>query len=517
MNKYMFIFLMILALCVSPIVAQSNGGDNGNNGNNNPPQYNTVAQQFMTEVTDFTTQYLTNVQGLNSQAYLTELDAIASQIPADADLSHFNPQAYLDGIAPQVSSMVSTINGYTQRGAYTTDNYLKEVANFLVKEYLKDMRNGVTDIDTATYINDISIINERYSSELDLLAHPPTGGESGGAAFNPTDHLDQVAGAKQKRAIEIEVLWLGVGNHWSGRNMQSLLYAFQSRYGSNAVAQADLSDLQYMWPQSAEVYLQNAAYNGNWYSGANARDEQTGSYRNEYFANEYGNMMTRDQATGNSFYNSQMNLTQGQSGNIQNEGSYNNRSWNYRYNNGTYTTIRITTNGHQYSLQETVFTSPLILDLDGDGKLEASNGKWLPHLYENTKLVEFDMNGDGFVDLCEWVGPNDGLLLVQSDEVTGNNFFGNAGGFLSGYEKLSLLDKNGDQKISGEELKPLSVWQDKNGNAKTDAGEVTSVEKLGITEIQVTHQEYVSSFVQNGASKKVWDWYPCLFEVKRTK
>jgi len=161
--------------------------------------------------------------------------------------------------------------------------------------------------------------------------------------------------------------------------------------------------------------------------------------------------------------------------------------------------------------------------MDGDGKLQASRGKHLPHDYKGSKVVEFDMNGDGFIDITEWVGPNDGLLIAYNPRkaLNANQLFGNAGGFVDGFEKLSLYDKNNDKVISGEELKNLSIWQDKNGNAKVDKGEITSVSKLGIISISLNHRLYVSHFIQlkNGkkTKKRMWDWYPTIFYVKRKK
>lgn len=186
-----------------------------------------------------------------------------------------------------------------------------------------------------------------------------------------------------------------------------------------------------------------------------------------------------------------------------------------------YQQLTVVTNGHQYNIWAYGTTTPLVLDMDGDGKLEASQGEWLPHgLTKNGKLVDFDINGDGFDELVEWVGANDGVLLVynKNEKVNGSNMFGTIGvQFTNGYEKLSTLDKNKDNKLEGEELKSLSVWQDRNGNAIVDAGEVTSVQELGITQMQTTHNNLVSSFVQNGKTKTMWDWNPVTIMAKKKK
>lgn len=184
--------------------------------------------------------------------------------------------------------------------------------------------------------------------------------------------------------------------------------------------------------------------------------------------------------------------------------------------------VQITTSsGHRYTIYAYDTSTPLVLDLDGDQKLEASNGQHLPHEANrtNTKWTEFDINGDGFDELIEWVGPNDGLLIVYNgnQKVTGADLFGDAKGYVDGYEQLATLDSNGDSKVSGDELKTLSVWQDKNGNAKVDAGEVTSVKELGISEIGCSHTNMISYFIRNNKTYLMWDWYPTMLMVKKTR
>jgi hypothetical protein len=182
--------------------------------------------------------------------------------------------------------------------------------------------------------------------------------------------------------------------------------------------------------------------------------------------------------------------------------------------------LEITTGGRQYTVYAYGTVTPIVLDLDGNGKLDASGGKWLPHtLDKKANLVAFDINGDGFEELVEWIGSNDGLLITynEGEEVSGNNLYGTAGGFASGFEKLSLLDKNNDKKLTGDELATLSVWQDKNGNAIVDSGEVTSLSNMGITCISLAHDHLTTYFTQNGKNKRLWDWNPVTIMVKRRR
>jgi len=106
--------------------------------------------------------------------------------------------------------------------------------------------------------------------------------------------------------------------------------------------------------------------------------------------------------------------------------------------------------------------SPIILDLDGSGEPDVANHEWLPHApkFYTQHMTVFDMIGNGVPILTEWVGPHAGILCVpdQNGKVTSAlQLFGTAGGFDDGYEKLSLLDKNHDGVLTGDELKGLYV------------------------------------------------------------
>ena len=164
---------------------------------------------------------------------------------------------------------------------------------------------------------------------------------------------------------------------------------------------------------------------------------------------------------------------------------------------------------------------PIVLDLDGDGKLEASKGNYLPHdlCVPESELVAFDMNADGFDELVEWVGANDGLLVhdITNNEVSGKNLFGDINGFKDGFEQLATLDANKDDALTGEELAGLAVWQDKNRNAKIDDGELHTLESLGITKLNVKAIELTATFERNGKYYMMWDWNPVTIMVKKTK
>jgi len=129
------------------------------------------------------------------------------------------------------------------------------------------------------------------------------------------------------------------------------------------------------------------------------------------------------------------------------------------------------------------FGLPLVVDLDGDG-------------VDLTPLTQsktfFDMRGDGFREHTGWVGPGDGLLVVdfnhngQVDDINEISFarFGAPGA--TDLEGLAAaFDSNHDGVIDARDARfgELMVWQDANQNGQTDPGELTSLTERGITSI----------------------------------
>lgn len=185
------------------------------------------------------------------------------------------------------------------------------------------------------------------------------------------------------------------------------------------------------------------------------------------------------------------------------------------------TTTATTTTDTTYTVTGELYSSPIILDLVGSGTIEASQGHWQPHpnsFYPKSRRL-FDFFGNGFPVAMEWVGPNDGLLVQPKADgtVDGSCLFGNATGYTHGYEHLATLDTNLDGKVAGKELAGLSVWQDKNTNAKCEPGELRSVKELKITEFNLRHKDFKSSYVMNGKTQAMFDWWPTMFEIKKNK
>lgn len=170
--------------------------------------------------------------------------------------------------------------------------------------------------------------------------------------------------------------------------------------------------------------------------------------------------------------------------------------------------------------------SPILLDMDGNGKADVKNGEWKPHADKGdigARKVNFDLDGDGKKELTEWTGGKDGLLLKLNDqqvadykkngrlEVSGKELYGDQGGkYKDGYEKMSkLADTDQDGTLSGKELDNHYVWQDGDRDGVIDKGEMRSTKEAGITRVNTTHNgDYQSQFEMNGEQRKSWDWWP---------
>ena len=126
--------------------------------------------------------------------------------------------------------------------------------------------------------------------------------------------------------------------------------------------------------------------------------------------------------------------------------------------------------------------SPLVMDLDGDGiELTDHNG--------TTTTTFFDIDADGFAEQTAWVGDNDGLLAIDSNENgridDASELFGTA--TVDGFAKLAELDSNGDLIIDANDAawSDLLIWNDANQDATSQSGELEALSAYNIVSIDL--------------------------------
>jgi hypothetical protein len=127
-------------------------------------------------------------------------------------------------------------------------------------------------------------------------------------------------------------------------------------------------------------------------------------------------------------------------------------------------------------------TTPIVFATEG------ANG--LSELLDPAKRVKFDLDGTGRGAEWPWVKPGTAILVWDPKATgrieSGRQLFGSVTWWIfwkDGYAALDALDDDRDGWLSGEEMKGLAVWRDWNGNGVSDAGEVMSVESMGVEAI----------------------------------
>ncbi|CAK0772189.1 hypothetical protein WCLP8_4830002 [uncultured Gammaproteobacteria bacterium] len=124
---------------------------------------------------------------------------------------------------------------------------------------------------------------------------------------------------------------------------------------------------------------------------------------------------------------------------------------------------------------------PLVLDLTGAGiDLSALTGS----------PAYFDFTGSGFARETGWVKPGEGLLVLDDGQggtatVNANNLLGALSG--DAFQELAALDGNGDGVIDASDpgFATLRVWVDVGGDGQSAAGELHTLNELGIQSINL--------------------------------
>ncbi len=134
-------------------------------------------------------------------------------------------------------------------------------------------------------------------------------------------------------------------------------------------------------------------------------------------------------------------------------------------------------------------SDPLVLDLGSDG-IRLTSAK---------AGARFDINGAGATERVAWFQPgneDDALLIMRpgfSAELTGKNLFSEVTRFPKGllnhqvrrdfddgFDALAELDKNHDHRLSENELQPIEIWIDRNGNGIAEMQETRRLADLHV-------------------------------------
>ena len=130
----------------------------------------------------------------------------------------------------------------------------------------------------------------------------------------------------------------------------------------------------------------------------------------------------------------------------------------------------------------TTVTSPLVIDLNGDGVQTTALG--------NT-TGRFDLLNNGHALNSGWISAQDGFLAIDTNGNgridDRNELFGGEIG--EGFNKLASFDTNHDGVVNAQDARSneLKIWQDANGNHQTDAGELRSLADFGINGVNVNN------------------------------
>jgi Ca2+-binding RTX toxin-like protein len=134
-----------------------------------------------------------------------------------------------------------------------------------------------------------------------------------------------------------------------------------------------------------------------------------------------------------------------------------------------------------------VMRDPLAIDMNGDGKISTVRIQ---------QGVHFDLDSNGFAESTAWVGPQDGILVLDKNNNgiidDGTELFGPtpiAGSFVNGFEALRGLDSNDDGYIDSLDsmYKDLEVWVDSNSDGRSDANELVGLGLAGIKSISLRY------------------------------
>lgn len=151
----------------------------------------------------------------------------------------------------------------------------------------------------------------------------------------------------------------------------------------------------------------------------------------------------------------------------------------------------------------------------------------LDDVIDPNRTVTFDLDGDGWAERrAGWPTPTTGLLCwigdtpaEQADITSGRQLLGSVTWWVfwrDGYAAMAALDDDRDGQLAGEEFRGLGVWFDRDGDGRSDPGEVVPLGSLPIasltTRSTATANDGRSPMhphglrLDDGRTLPTWDW-----------
>ena len=145
-------------------------------------------------------------------------------------------------------------------------------------------------------------------------------------------------------------------------------------------------------------------------------------------------------------------------------------------------------------------SSPLVLDINRNGKLDLIDVKDRKH------DIRFDHTGAKLGLPSGWVLPGDGLLVLDINGNgkidSGRELFGEYSHSLKpvdkwstthfdhGFSALAQYDSNKDGKVDSADkiFKKLRIWRDKNSNGRSEKGELSTLDAIGIASLNLKYE-----------------------------
>lgn len=143
------------------------------------------------------------------------------------------------------------------------------------------------------------------------------------------------------------------------------------------------------------------------------------------------------------------------------------------------------------------YQSPLVLDMNGDGKLALSD------VWGDKNPIRFDMALEGRDFPTGWVKAEDALLVIDNNKNgkidNASELFGeytNAGimepkTFKNGFNALAQFDSNKDGTVDSRDrdFARIQLWFDRNQNGRTDKGELVSLASQGLKSLNLVFKD----------------------------